>query len=263
MSTDVADQADGGGLPTAGWPAASALVMSRRDRVRAATSQEIIHTARRLLIEHGSAAVSLRAIAREMGMTAPALYRYYDSHEALIQHVVADIFTELADDLERAIGAEGDQAADGGDAAVTADKLVVACRAFRAWAIAHPREFGMIFGSPLPGVDLHHDSPLIECGRRMGTIFLDLFGELWRLTRFPAPADESLDASLRAQVACYRDEIGSDLPIGVLLVFLRCWVQLYGTVAMEVFGHMKFAVDNPEPMFELVLGDLAAMVGIS
>src|SRR6266705_2277028 len=68
---------------------------SRRDRVRAATSQEIVQTARRLLVEQGIAAVSLRAIAREMGMTAPALYRYYDSHEELLRHVVADIFNEL------------------------------------------------------------------------------------------------------------------------------------------------------------------------
>ena len=70
---------------------------SRRDRVRAATSQEIVQTARRLLVQEGPDAVSLRAIAREMGMTAPALYRYFDSHEELLRHVVADIFTELGD----------------------------------------------------------------------------------------------------------------------------------------------------------------------
>ena len=76
---------------------------SRRDRVRAATTQEIKQTARRILVSHGSEAVSLRAIAREMGMTAPALYRYFGSHEELIKHVIADIFTELTDDLRAAI----------------------------------------------------------------------------------------------------------------------------------------------------------------
>src|SRR6201997_413486 len=78
-------------------------VPSRRDRVRAATSQEIVQTARRLLVEQGVAAVSLRAIAREMGMTAPALYRYYESHEELLRHVVADIFTDLATHVKAAI----------------------------------------------------------------------------------------------------------------------------------------------------------------
>src|SRR5258708_39623608 len=76
---------------------------SGRDRVRAATTQEIKQTARRLLVSQGSEAVSLRAIARDMGMTAPALYRYFDSHEELIKHVVADIFTELAVELREKI----------------------------------------------------------------------------------------------------------------------------------------------------------------
>jgi AcrR family transcriptional regulator len=259
VSTDVAEYADGGALPAGGQAAGGSLI-SRRDRVRAATSQEIIQTARQLLIEHGSAAVSLRAIAREMGMTAPALYRYYDSHEVLIQHVVADIFTDLAEYLESAIGTVTDSAPP--DAVVlTATKLIVACRAFRAWAISHPAEFGMIFGSPMPGVDIYHDNPLVECGARMGNVFLTLFSELWQLRPFQAPADEQIDSALRTQLAHYRDQIPSDLPLGVLLVFLRCWVILYGTVAMEAFGHMKFAVDDPAPMFELVLGDLAAMIG--
>ena len=68
--------------------------------MRAATSQEIIATARRLLVSEGSAAITLRAIAREMGMTAPALYRYFASYETLIHHVVADIFNELSDYVE-------------------------------------------------------------------------------------------------------------------------------------------------------------------
>ena len=76
---------------------------SRRDRLRAATTQEIIQTARKLLVQEGPDAVSLRAIAREMGMTAPALYRYFGSHEDLLRHVVADIFTELASHVRSAV----------------------------------------------------------------------------------------------------------------------------------------------------------------
>ena len=74
--------------------------LNRRDRVRAATTTEIKQTARRILVSEGPDAVSLRAIAREMGMTAPALYRYFGSHEELIKHVIADIFTELTADLQ-------------------------------------------------------------------------------------------------------------------------------------------------------------------
>ena len=78
---------------------------SRRDRLRAATIEEIIPTARRLLVTSGPEAVSLRAIAREMGMTAPGLYRYFGSHEELLRHVIAGIFTELAEDIHQAIQA--------------------------------------------------------------------------------------------------------------------------------------------------------------
>src|SRR5437773_165735 len=105
-------------------------MLNRRDRVRAATTDEIKQTARRLLVEQGSEAVSLRAIAREMGMTAPALYRYFDSHEKLIKHVIADIFTELTNDLHAAIESAG--TASDGD--LTA-KVMAACWEFRRWSL--------------------------------------------------------------------------------------------------------------------------------
>ena len=82
-----------------------AVPPTRRDRLRAATIEEIIATARRLLVTSGPEAVSLRAIAREMGMTAPGLYRYFGSHEELVRHVIAGIFTELAQDIHQAIEA--------------------------------------------------------------------------------------------------------------------------------------------------------------
>ena len=79
--------------------------LTRRDRLRAATMEEITTTARRLLVEQGPDAASLRAIAREMGMTAPGLYRYYSSREELLRHVVASMFRELAGDIRGAIEA--------------------------------------------------------------------------------------------------------------------------------------------------------------
>ena len=239
-------------------------VLSRRDRLRASTTKEIIQIARQLLVEQGGAAISLRAIAREMGMTAPALYRYFGSHEELIQHVIADIFTELADYTEEAVAAAGSPASAGPEAAADpmASNLLAASKAFRAWAIAHPAEFGLLFGTPLPGVEMLHDDPLIECGMRFGRIFLRLFDDLWRIRPFAIQADDEIDPLLRTQLARYRDVIGTDLPLGVLQTFLRCWALLYGTVSLEVFGHLKFALDDSEPMFELVLTDLAAMIGL-
>jgi len=238
-------------------------VLTRRDRLRASTSQEIIQIARRLLVEHGSAAISLRAIAREMGMTAPALYRYFDSYEELIRYVIANIFTELADYLEEAVRAADVGAAPPRTATdPTAVRLIASAQSFRAWAIAHPAEFGLLFGTPLPGIELPHDDPLHECGQRFGGIFLRLFDDLWRIKPFAVPTDEQIDPSLRPQLVRYREFLGTDLPLGVLQTFLRSWVLLYGTVSLEVFGHLKFALGDSAPMFELMLADLAAMIGL-
>jgi len=238
---------------------------SRRDRVRAATTQEIIQTARRLLVEQGPDAVSLRAIAREMGMTAPALYRYFDSHEELLRHVVADIFTELASHVKTAIHDAAAGTAGLDEAELMVVKMAAGCREFRAWTLAHVPEFSMIFGSPLPGLEVLHEmhaDPTVDCGYQFGQVFLDLFGELYRRRPFPIPADAEIDPALRDQLARYRELTSSELPLGALQTFLRCWVLLYGTVSLEAFGHLKFALDDPSPMFELMLSDLAPMIGL-
>jgi AcrR family transcriptional regulator len=239
---------------------------SRRDRVRAATTQEIIQTARKLLLQDGPEAVSLRAIAREMGMTAPALYRYFASHEELLRHVVADIFTELSDHVRAAAHAAVDAAAPTmTDAEVTGVKLIAGCREFRAWTLTHVPEFSMIFGSPLPGMEALHEltgDPTVDCGYQFGWVFLDLFGSLYRRSPFAIPADAQIQPALRMQLTRYRGLVGTDLPLGALQTFLRCWVLLYGTVSLEAFGHLKFALDDPSPMFELMLADLAPMVGL-
>jgi AcrR family transcriptional regulator len=239
-----------------------AQALSRRDRVRAATTQEILQTARQLLVDQGASAISLRAIAREMGMTAPALYRYFGSHEELLRHVVGDIFTDLASHVRAAINAAAEAADDRTPEQLMAVKLIAGCREFRAWALGHRAEFDMIFGSPLPGLHLDHDDPVLECGYQFGQVFLDLFGNLYRRKPFPIPADGDINASLRRQLTRYRKLVGTELPLGALLTFLRCWVLLYGMVALEVGGHLEFALDDSAPMFELMLSDLAPMVGL-
>jgi AcrR family transcriptional regulator len=241
---------------------------SRRDRLRAATIEEIIQTARQLLVKNGPEAVSLRAIAREMGMTAPGLYRYFGSHEELVRHLCAGIFTELGADIHRAIeaaepppGPAGTDLAHDLEAKLTV-KMVAACREFRRWALNHKDEFGLVFGVPLPGLDDGRYDIADECALAFAGTFFTLFLELWHKVPFPVPADERIDPGLRAQLGRYRDALGTSIPLGAVMTFLRCWTVLYGAVAMEVFGHMSFALEDPAPMFELTLGDLATLVGL-
>ena len=73
---------------------------------------------------------------------------------------------------------------------------------------------------------------------------------------------EQIDPGLRDQLSRYRDALGTDIPVGAVLTFLRCWTVLYGAVAMEVFGHIRFALEDAAPMFEMTLGDLATLVGL-
>ena len=237
-----------------------AEVPSRRDRVRAATTAEIKQTARRILVTEGPEAVSLRGIAREMGMTAPGLYRYFGSRDELIKHVVADIFAELAADLRSAIAAAGVQ--PGRDMSA---KVFAACWEFRRWSLDHPREFGLIFATPLPGLHVQKDEITSDSGGEFGNTFFVLMLELWRRRPFPVPADDEIDPGLLKQLERYRDGLGdlaAGLPFGLLLVFLRCWVRLYGIVSLEVFGHLGFALDDARPMFELMLSEMAPMVGL-
>ncbi|MEW2357235.1 TetR/AcrR family transcriptional regulator [Spirillospora sp. NPDC029432] len=231
---------------------------SRRDRLREATVREITQTARRILVEEGPEAVTLRAIAREMGMTAPALYRYFGSHHELLRHVVGDVFADLTAALKAGLHAvpEGDM--DG--------QFLAAARTFRQWAFAHRREYALLFGAPMPGLTDHREQADFaeENARRFGLTFLTLFLELWSKCPFEVPADEDIDPGLREQLRRYRELglEGADLPLGVIQVFLQCWVRLQGAVSLEVFGHLDFALDDPEPMFELMLTELAPVLGL-
>ncbi|HWG61763.1 MAG TPA: TetR/AcrR family transcriptional regulator [Streptosporangiaceae bacterium] len=235
-------------------------MLSRRDRMRAETTSEIKATARRILVEKGLTEVTLRAIAREMGMTAPALYRYFDSHEDLLEHVIGDIFKEIGADIGAAINAAG--AGGPGDTSLMTRKMVAACREFRRWGLDHQAEFGLLFGSPLPTMDAIHDDVVSECAAQFSGVFFALFFDLWSRHPFSVPADDEIDPHLLPQLAAFRAGLGANMPLGGILTFLRCWVRLYGMVSLEVFGHLRFAVADPAPMFEITLSELADLVGL-
>ncbi|GAA2094910.1 TetR/AcrR family transcriptional regulator [Actinomadura alba] len=228
---------------------------TRRDRLRAATMREITQTARRILVDEGPEAVTLRAIAREMGMTAPALYRYFDSHQELIRHVVGDLFIELAEELQRAIHTVGPDDLSG--------KFLAVSRYFRRWALDHRAEYALLFGTPLPGLDVDTDDIATDSGRRFGRTFLALFQELWQKAPFAVPADDEIDPSLREQLTRYRESLGGGLPLGTMLIFVQSWIRLQGIVSLEAFGHLKFAMDDATEMFELNLAEIGLILGLT
>lgn len=228
---------------------------TRRERIREATSREIRETARAQLREHGPSGISLRAIAREMGMTAPALYRYYPSLGALV--------TAMKRSYKDEMGAALEAARDAVPAGDVGGRLVAASRAFRRWALDHRAEFALVFGAPVPGLD-EPAGPAAEEGGDFGKVFFALLAELWHRERFTVPADERIPPPLRERLAGFvvRCELdGYGLPLGVVRVFAGAWVRLYGLVAMEVFGHVHFMFDDGEVLFEAELADLGRDLG--
>jgi AcrR family transcriptional regulator len=241
---------------------------TRRDRGRADTDRAIRAQARALLVSDGPEAVTLRAIAREMGITAPALYRYYASREDLVEHLRADVCEDLAAELT----------ADLADVAVD-DRLgqvMAICRGFRRWALAHPQEFVLVFASPAEpsahcpagpgGQDVAKDS--------FGRIFLSVAGRVLATGPIVVPPERTIPPSLLPDLAVFREELlrvvaetGVDLPserlsVATAFVMLQFWVRLYGQVALEVFGQFPFPVGDPEPLFESMLTDLLRDVGL-
>jgi len=140
--------------------------------------------------------------------------------------------------------------------------MVAACREFRRWGLGHKDEFGLLFGVALPGLDDGRFDIAEQCALEFAGTFYRLFLELWNAVRFPVPETAEIDPVLLPQLARFRDALRTDVPAGAILVFLRCWILLYGAVAMEVFGHLGFALDDPTAMFEYTLADLARLVGL-
>jgi AcrR family transcriptional regulator len=221
-------------------------VPTRRERARDATVAEIKATARGLLVRDGPDALTLRATAREMGITAPALYRYFAGHEELVLALCHDVLAEITTTLEAARDSVGRDDPVG--------RLMAVCRAFRAWALAHPREFQLTFASLVDGPPPGHDGS--ERDISFGAVFLGIFVEIWARAPFLVLPESELPASLAEQLRAFSARTGDLLPLGVLAAFLSGWVRLYGAVTIEVFGHLGFALGDPEPLFEALLADM-------
>ncbi|MCY9784465.1 TetR/AcrR family transcriptional regulator [Nocardiopsis sp. EMB25] len=231
--------------------------LSRRERVREATLAEIKAIARRHLVEHGPSGVSLRAIAREMGMTAPGLYRYVSGIDALLIAITADMFDELADAVAAADASVPDKDTD--------RRILTSLRAFRSWAIDHRSEFAVMFG-PRARLDPNADiTPGLEAARRFAATFYTLFDRLLVERRFTLPDSEHVTPELDRELRSFAESCGFSaphIPVEAVMVLTSCWVRLYGVVCMEVFDHMSIVMSDLEPLFESELHTVLADLGV-
>ncbi len=231
------------------------VAISRRDRLREETVREIKAVARRQLVEEGPGAIALRGIAREMGMTAPGLYRYYSSLEELIASLTVDLYDDLVAGME--------SARDVVPLDDVMGRLLAVSRAFRTWSVGHPPEFGLIFGQPITALSMPPEGPAAKAAARFGGIFREIFGQLWSSGLLRVPAEDELDPLMRRQLAAYAKRIGGPLPPEAYYVFAACWVRVYGVVAMEVFGKLRWVFEESAALFETELRQLARFLGVS
>lgn len=223
---------------------------NRRSRRRESTLAEIHAAARRLLMEKGPEALTSAAIAHALGITPPALYRYYPSHERLVEALAAEYYAELTERIAEARNSSRRSGQSG-------TALMVMCRAMRLWGLSNPGVFRLLFTSPI----LRRTSVASDAGSQFGGVFLEEVTALWNENGFPAPDPETLSSDLKRQLADYSGRIGSQLPPEALQVFLTQWVLIYGALSMEILHQIDFAFDNPEPLYEACVSNACSAVG--
>ena len=217
-----------------------AAAPTRRERQRQQTLAEIKTRAMDQVAEGGAGSVSLNAIARAMGMSPAALYRYFASRDALLAELVADAYGSLADALQEA--ASDDRAAGGRPTA--AGRLAAVARAYRDWALAHPNSYLLIFQtSSGSGLDLDPDRTVAAAQRSMDVFLSVLDG--------PDTGGTELDPELAGQIRAWGQRAQPpDLPAGRLYLGLLTWTRLHGLISLELGHHLASTGVDPALLYE-------------
>lgn len=219
---------------------------------RAEQTRLIQATGRRHLAEVGPAALSLRAIARDVGVVSSAVYRYFPSRDDLLTALIVESYDELGDAVEAA-----DTTADTGD---LADRFRALCHAIHDWARAHPHEYALVYGSPVPGYAAP-DTTVTSAGRVTGA-FLRLAAESEAAGLAVADTRPLTDAEQSA-LEPVRDAIGVPLADERLLRWLMAWHTVFGHVSLELFGHMHRGVLDYDAHYDQVVDQLADDLGLT
>ncbi|MFB8347800.1 TetR/AcrR family transcriptional regulator [Streptomyces niveus] len=229
---------------------------SLRERRRAAATQEILDAAESQLAEDGPAALSLRGVARSLGMTVQALYHYFPSRDSLVTSLVAKAYDDLADAVQAAVDTAG-----GGTPADEADlpRLVVATEGYRRWAIAHPEHFQLLYGTPLRYYTAPVDGPTTRAVRRMAAVFeREMFGG-YTTQQLAAAEMPALSTELRTYLESLPPGGGPDsLPAPATALFLSAWGHMHGLVVLEVFGHTAYLGDHQAEIFRVTMRNMTA-----
>ena len=227
----------------------SSTAQGARARARIEVTAAIKDEARRQLAAEGAAKLSLRAVARELGMVSSALYRYFPSRDDLLTALIIDAYDSLGEAAETAHAAVAE--------AGPVRRWSAVCEAARDWALGHPHEYALIYGSPVPGYTAPDTT--VPAAARVGVLLIAVVRDAHR---GPGLTEPPLPAELRAEAERMAADLAPDLPPAVAAALVAAWAELYGLIGFELFGQFNRVVEDREPFFRHAVARLAAGVGL-
>ncbi|MES9543274.1 WHG domain-containing protein [Actinomadura sp. NPDC000600] len=233
-----------------------------RERVRAELVREITEIARRQLATEGAAGLSLRAVAREMGMVSSAIYRYFPSRDDLLTALIIDGYNAVGEAVERADAKTLADAKTGADAeAGYAGRWLAVCRAVREWALAHPHEYALLYGSPVPGYKAPEDT--IAAAVRDTLVMSRIVSEAHAAGALdPAGPCPPAPPAIAEDMARARAMLPLDVPDDVIARAFTAWAALYGTVSFELFGQYNNVIEERAAYFDHTAALLGRLIGL-
>jgi AcrR family transcriptional regulator len=221
-----------------------------RERARAELTWEITEAARRQLAEVGAGALSLRAVARELGMVSSALYRYFPSRDDLLTALIVQAYDSL--------GAAVESAAVGADPST---RWRSACNAVRDWARDRQHEYALIYGSPVPRYRAPRST--VAPAARVPMVLLGVVSQAWRRGALTAPAEPGpFPPVLDEQLRVLAEAVAPELPAAILNRVLIAWTQLFGMISFELFGQLVGSVSPSDEFFARATDQMASFLGL-
>ncbi|MBB2912139.1 AcrR family transcriptional regulator [Streptosporangium becharense] len=223
-----------------------------RERVRAELTREITDVARRQLAAEGAAGLSLRAVAREMGMVSSAIYRYFPSRDDLLTALIIDGYNAVGEVVEQA------------DAALPredhAGRWLAVCHAVRDWALAHPHEYALLYGSPVPGYQAPQDT--VGPATRDTLVYGRIVADALHAGTLNPPAPHPPTPPSFAEDAARVREMIPGAPDEVIVLALNAWTGLFGWISFELFGQFDNAILDRAAAFDYAMRCHAAALGL-
>ncbi|MGW6473608.1 TetR/AcrR family transcriptional regulator [Streptomyces nigra] len=228
----------------------SSTAQGARARARMEVTAAIKEEARRQLAAEGAARLSLRAVARSLGMVSSALYRYFPSRDDLLTALIIDAYDSLGEAAEGA----NERVAD----AEPLERWTAVAEAVRLWALDHPHQYALIYGSPVPG----YTAPVttVPPASRVGLLFIGIVRDAHH-EGVLADAPELPD-DLTAEAGRMAADLAPDLPPATVVALIAAWAELFGLVGFELFGQFNRVVEDRRPFFRHGAIRIAHAVGL-